>query len=100
MTQRIQPQAPSPELLQATGVRPAPEGAMERAWPWGYVAICLLALAAAGAIARGGVANVELRMAGVAVDATRVFGDVCIDQSDPDPLHIPDRAYLTASKPA
>lgn len=50
---------------------------MERAWTWGYVAICLLALAAAGAIARGRVAHEDLRIAAVAIDPTRVFEDIC-----------------------
>jgi hypothetical protein len=36
-------------------------------WRWGYIAICLLAIAAAGAIARGEVANAELRLVAVAV---------------------------------
>jgi hypothetical protein len=82
MTQRIQSRAPSHEVPGAPGIRSAPGGAIKRAWTWGYAAICLLALVAAGAIARGRVAKEELRIAAVAIDPTRVFEDICAASGD------------------
>ncbi|MDM0074767.1 hypothetical protein QTH90_10265 [Variovorax sp. J2P1-59] len=57
---------------------------MDRVWRWGYVAICLLAIAAAGVIARG-VAHVELKFATVAVDAAPVPQALCAAKADRQP---------------
>jgi hypothetical protein len=77
MTQRMQSPTPSSDSLQIPSTDSMPRDAMEPIWRWGYLAICLIAIAAAGVIAKGGAANVELELATAAIKATPVFQDIC-----------------------
>jgi hypothetical protein len=87
MTQRIQFSAPLRASIHVFGRPPrattlkaerARRNAWDRACRWGFMAICLIAVAAAGVIARGGIANAELRLAAAAVTAAPVVGqDIC-----------------------
>lgn len=91
MTQRIhsmtRPGAPRRtlearnEALQAAAIA-APRGAMERAWSVGYMAVSLLAIAAACAVAGGEAAKAELRFATVALHAAPLPQDICSASSN------------------
>lgn len=56
----------------------APPRAMDRVWRAGYMAVSLLAIAAAGAIAGGEAANAELRFATVAIRPALPVQDICL----------------------
>ena len=84
MTQRNQPPLPSPESHRISRGSPCtntPRGAMDQVWIWAFM-IVLLAIAAASVIARGEVADAELRFAMVAVKAASAPQDICSASGD------------------
>lgn len=64
------------EALEASA-NAAPRAAMDRGWSAGYMAVSLLAIAAACAVAGGEVAKAELRFATVALRAAPLPQDIC-----------------------
>ena len=64
------------EALRASD-HAAPRAAMDRVWSVGYMAVSLLAIAAACAVAGGEVAKAELRFATVALRAVPLPQDIC-----------------------
>ncbi|MDM0049847.1 hypothetical protein [Variovorax sp. J22R115] len=72
----------SSDSLQIPSTASTPRDAMEAAWRWGYLAICLIAIAAAGVIAKGGAARAELELATAAIKARPVFQDICSASGD------------------
>lgn len=61
----------------------APPGPADLAWCLGYVAVSLLAIAAAGVIACGETASAELRMVTAVVRAAPLVQDICSTNGDP-----------------
>ncbi|MDM0001061.1 hypothetical protein QTI24_20800 [Variovorax sp. J22P240] len=82
MTQRMQSPTPSSDSVHIPSADSTPRDAMEAVWRWGYLAICLIAIAAAGVIAKGGAAHVELELATAAITARPVFQDICSASGD------------------
>lgn len=61
--------------------RTAPEGPMDFAWRWGYMAVCLLTMASAAAVASGEAASAELKFATRAVASPVLVPDICTADS-------------------
>lgn len=70
------------EALQASA-NAAPRAAMDRVWSAGYMAVSLLAIAAACAVAGGETAKAELRFATVGLHAAPLPQDICSAGSNP-----------------
>lgn len=85
MTQRIQHPVPLPEshrVSREPSRTTTPGGAMDRASGWGFMTISVLAIGAAGVIARGEVADAELRFTTVAVKTAAALQDICSANGD------------------
>lgn len=95
-TSRLARSAHGPVVRTAADVASPPEA--DRAWRLGYMAVSLLAIAAAAAIACGETASAELRFATAAVHATPLSADICSANGEPQ-SGAPTRSCANARDP-